>query len=191
MTKLNQEIEVVTVGSIMIDYSALPAKSIGALLSRGLTHYLGSEQASKVKAIKDKHLEEHKVELADDEIAAIKADLVSQAIAKLLDGTIGVRQAGVQIDPLDIAMAKIAKQEVSDILRANGIKVPKKDEAVQFADGTSKSMADMVSARLEKNRDAIEKAAKKALADRQKQANAAKAVADAVGESKTADALGL
>lgn len=187
MTKtLSFENTVLTSAGNEIDFAQLPEVSIRALLSRGLTHYLGSEQASKVKAHKDKYLEEHKVELGEDEVAAVKADFVAKAIDALRAGTIGQRAVGITIDPLEKAMEKIAKQEVLDILRANGIKVPKKDEAVKFANGTEKTMDEMVAGRLAKNGEAIEKAAKKVLAEAKRKADALR-----VADASDSEALGF
>lgn len=191
MTSISVENAVVTNAGHTIDLSALPGKSINALLSRGLTHFLGSEQASKVKARKDKHLEDTKVEADEDTVAGWKAEFVTKAINALLEGTIGVRAAGqASVDPFEAMCEKIAKAEVLEILRANGIKIPKKDETVKFANGAEKSIEDMIASRLEKNGEAIEKAAKKELAEKAKKVAAAKAIADAA-TTKDADSLGL
>lgn len=180
----------VEIAGTAIDLTALPGKSISALLSRGLTHYFGSEQASRVKAWKDKVLEETKVEPAEDEVVAFQKERFGIALSNLLEGTIGQRAIGITIDPLEKVKAQIARQDVVDILRANSIKVPKGDEAVEFADGTKKAMADMVKTRLEKDGDAIEKRAKAVIKEREKAKAKAEESAKAV-ESKTADSLGL
>lgn len=187
MTKtLSFENTVLTSAGHEIDFGALPETSVRALLSRGLTHFLGSEQASKVKAHKDKYLEEHKVELSDDEVSVVKADFVAKAIEALRLGTIGQRAVGITIDPLEKAMEKIAKAQVLDILRANGIKTPKKDEAVKFANGTEKTLDEMIEGRLAKNGEAIEKEAKKVLADAKRKAEALK-----VADASDSEALGF
>lgn len=174
---------VFTVGSTEINVNDLPPRSLRALLSRGFTHYFGSEQASKVKTWKDKQAESG-TEATEAEINAYKAQCVAEAIEKLRSGEIGVRSAGVTIDPLDKLRNKIAKQQVIDTLRKNNIKVPKGDEAVKFANGVSKTLAEMVATRLASNGDAIEAEAKKALAARNKQVAA-------LPEGTDPEALGL
>lgn len=176
------------IGANEIDIGKLPEISVRALISRGLTHYLGSEQASKVKAKKDAYEKDNGgVAAAEDEIAAWKAEFVAQAIEKLVAGSIGVRAVGTTVDPVEAMSERIAKEQVLEILRANGIKVPKKDEAVSFADGSTKSLDDMIATRLEKNGEAIEREAKKRLTDKAKKEAAAKVA----GEVKTFADLGL
>lgn len=187
---LNAAVGSVEIAGTAIDLTALPGKSISALLSRGLTHYFGSEQASRVKAWKDKVLEETKVEPVEDEIVAFQKERFGIALSNLLEGTIGQRAIGITIDPLEKVKAQIARQDVIDILKANSIKVPKGDEAVEFADKTTKTMADMVKTRLERDGDAIEKRAKAVIKEREKAKAKADEAAKAV-ETKTADSLGL
>ena len=87
-------------------------------------------------------------------------------------------------------MQAIAKKIVCDTLRQHDIKIPTGNELVQFADGTTKSMADMVAGKLARDDGTIEKAAKKVIADRAKSLAAVKEAAANVTE-KTAEALGL
>lgn len=190
MTNLAVENSVVEVAGKSLDLASLPSKSILALISRGLTHYFGSEQASRVKAWKDAVLEETKAEPSEDEINVKKLERHDIAMKALVDGTIGVRAVGITLDPLDKIKEQIARQQVADILRANGIKVPKKDEAVTFPNGESKAMEDMIKTRLEVNGEAIEKEAKKALKARTDAKAAAEAAAKNASE-KSAAALGL
>ena len=174
-----------------IDLTALPAKIISALISRGLTHYLGSEQASKVKAFKDKHEAEHPgVELAEDEITAYKTEKVAEAVKALMEGTIGSRAVGIIIDPLDKVRNQVARARVVETLKANGIKVPKGEEACEFAGGVKLTMAELIERKLAKEDEDITKEAKKIIADKTKRANAAKAQAANVA-TKSADALGF
>lgn len=173
-----------------LDLASLPAKSISALVSRGLSHYFGSEQASRVKNLKDAYLEEHKTEMAEDEITALKAERFEIAMKALVDGTIGSRAVGITIDPIEKIKTAIARSQVTDILKANGIKVPKGEEAVEFADGNKKTMEEMIKTRLEVNGEAIDKEAAKVLKAKQSAKAAAEALAKSV-EKKDAASLGL
>lgn len=184
-----------------IDITALPDASIKAMLSRGLTHFFGSEVASRVKARADKFAEDHKADgtkWGDDEIAQEKATVIGEFLTKLLEGQVGVRAVGITVDPVETIIARLARKSVEDTLRANGIKVPKKDEPVTFPNGTTKTMADMVAARLvatnkasgkvygdEFRKEAELQVKKQAKAKADAEANAAQAA------NKTADELGL
>lgn len=191
----------IDVNGTAIDVLALPDTSIRAMLSRGLTHFFGSEVASRVKARTDKFAEDNKesgLKWGDDEIAQEKKTVLGEFVTKLLDGSVGVRAVGITVDPVETLIARKARKSVEDTLRANGIKVPKKDEPVTFPNGTTKTMADMIAARLV----ATNKATGKVYGDEfRKEAEAevkrqAKAKADqealaATAASKTADELGL
>lgn len=179
-----------TLGNVSLDVTSLPDVSIHALLSRGLTHFFGSEAASRVKARVDKIEEETGAPAGDDERAAIKAEVLADFVAKLREGTIGSRLAAIAVDPIDKVKAQLARKQVEDTLRANGIKVPKKDEAVQFDNGDTFTMVELVARKLARNGEAIEKEAAKIVRDQAAKKAAAEKAAVGV-ETKTADALGL
>jgi hypothetical protein len=183
---VNVEKTIVTVGTTDINLETLPARSVSTLLSRGLTHYFGNEIASKIAGWTKKQ----EVEPSADDVAVEKSRLFAEALAKLEAGTVGQRATAVSIDPIDKIRYKIAKQQVVDILHGIGVKPPKGDEKVTFADGTQKSLDEMIARRLEVNGDEIEKAAKKILAERERAVKVAKTLGEAA-EAKTADALGL
>lgn len=180
---INHEKSTYTVAGYEIDVTDLPAKSIDALLSRGLTRFLGNEQASKVSSWKAAFKTEHGTEPTDDNVAAYHASVVADAVKRLVEGTIGTRQPSVTVDPLEKEMHRLAKAEVVEILRANSIKVPKEGEAVTFADGSQKTLDDMIEARLAKRGEAIEKEAKRILAAKAKRAEGAKVEGPVTAES--------
>jgi len=181
---------IVTYGNHNIDTATLPVASIDSLLRKGISHFLGNEQASKVTAWVESVTKEKNVAPTDEEKAAKKAEFIKSAIEALVAGTVGTRVSGPRVEPIEAARNTIARKEVTDILRAANIKVPKGDEAVKFADGTEKTLAQMIATRLEKFGDRIEKEAQKKLAEDARRVKAASATVAAV-ESKTADALGL
>lgn len=191
----------VTINGQEIDVLALPDTSIRAMLSRGLTHFFGSEVASRVKAKADKFAEDNKEtggKLDESEIAALKSEVLADFVAKLAEGTVGVRAVGVTVDPVESVVARLARKGVETILRSNGIKVPKKDQPVTFANGATKTMADMIAAHMVATNKQTGKVygdeyRKEAEAEVKKQAKA-KALAEAnaaAAPSKTADDLGL
>jgi hypothetical protein len=172
---------IITAGGREIDLNSLPEKSVLALLRRGATHFFGSEIASRVKTKKDNH----EGDPTDEQIAAWKSEFVAEFHAKLAEGTIGDRAVGQSVDPLEAEMERIAKQEVKDTLRANGIKVPTKGEALRLG-GNEVTLDELVERRLTAHGERIEKDAKKAIAAREKQRNALK-----VAEVKSVEDLGL
>ena len=154
-----------TYGAFTIDTTTLPAKSLEALISRGITHYLGNEQASKVSTWVKTQSDEG-VTIAEDEKEAKKLELVTAAHAALLDGTIGTRVGGPKLDPLTKALRDIAGEEVANILKGAGQKVPKGKETVHVK-GEDLTFADLVSRRIENpaHAERLAKAAKKRVAE--------------------------
>ena len=132
-------------GSHSIDFDALPESSRFALASRGLTHVLGNEIASKVHSwamaegqanSEDKATVKAWKEANASAIEARVAELQAETIAKLLDGTIGVRaSSGPRLTPLDTLRRSIARDQVKVILRGQNIAIPKKDEKIKLANG--------------------------------------------------------
>src|SRR5665213_1092378 len=148
---------VITYGEHTIDPTKLPVESINALLRRGVSHFLGNEQASKLTAWVESVTKDGGAVPDDSAKAAKKTELIKAAIEALASGTVGTRVSGPRVEPIEATRNAIAKKEVLDILRAANIKVPKGEEAVRFADGTQKTLAQMVATRLEKFGDRNEK----------------------------------
>jgi hypothetical protein len=141
------EMSVHKYGDFTIDTAAIPAKSLEALISRGVTHYLGNEQASKVSGWAKKVLEETKAEPSEDEIKVKKAEFVAAAHAALLDGSIGTRTGGPKLDPLERATRDIAGEEISAMLKKAGQKVPKGKETITVK-GQELTFSDLVDRRI-------------------------------------------
>ena len=172
-------------GDHSVDFDALPEASKKALASRGLTHFLGNEQAAKLtnwaatrvaKAIKElgeapaKSDVDAATEMAtpnDAERATRKIELVAEALKTLHDGTVGVRVGGPKADPIESIMSRLASVEVADVLRANKAKMPKGDETVVIG-GQSLTKAELIARRIAKHGDRLRKAAQKELADKAK-----------------------
>lgn len=185
---LSFENTLLTVAGRELDFGTLPEKSIAAILRRGFTHYFGSEIASKVKARKDQFIAANEgAEMSDEAIESLKAELVAEGFTKLAEGTLGDRAVGQSVDPVEALVESLAKAEVKDILRANNVKVPKKDELVVFADKSTHSLDDLVARRIASHGERLEKEAKKQIAAKAK----AKAALAVSAEVITADALGL
>ena len=172
MPSIDLEKTTFVAGGKEYDWTQLPASTVAAMLSRGATHYFGSEVSSRAKGRADKAAKGSGNALADDEIAAIKAETLADFHEKFTSGNVGVRAVGVTVDPVEKRMEKIAKGEVLEILSGLNIKRPKKDEAVKFANGVEKTLDDMVATRLEQHGDRIRKEAEKALRDEAKKREA-------------------
>lgn len=194
-------------GKYTVDFDALPTTSKKAMASRGITHFLGNEQNAKLTNWKQKQFTEmwlkEKSEAASDEvIASAKAQdknfgLTDETIAsqfkifcdeayeKLLAGEVGIRSVNaIVVDPVEKIVNRLAKADVLTILAANGLKAPKGDEAITFANGTKRTMAEMLSKRIELKGDEFTKLANREIAAKHKALAAAKA-------SSVADDLGL
>lgn len=184
-------------GKYIVDFDALPATSKKAMASRGITHFLGNEQNAKLTNWKLKKFVEaytsEKGEVPNDDViaSAKKQDknfgipdevLASQfktfcdeAYEKLLSGEVGVRSvSAVIIDPVEKIVNRLAKADVMTILVANGLKAPKGDEAITFANGTKRTMAEMIAKRIELKGEEFTKAANKEIAAKTKALAAAK-----------------
>lgn len=116
----------ITYGEHTFQVEALPEASVKALLSRGLTHFLGNEMAAKVSTAKAKASEAGSP-MTEAAIAEMLVEVRANAVKALLEGTIGVRESsGPRITPLDRRMREAAKQELLAKLQVMGVKVPKK-----------------------------------------------------------------
>lgn len=200
-----------TYGEHQVDRAKLPEATVHAIFNRGLVHFLGNEQASKVtnalqreteRLVKEFEAEakrpatdeekEQFRDMAEGKRAELKASYIEAALKAMNEGTIGVgRSRGPAADPIEVEMERFAKAEVKLALQAHGIKVPKGDEAVQFADGTKLTMDDLVDRWMTKNGDKAKAHAEKVLRDKAKKAEQARKNAAAVQGPKTAEALGF
>ena len=136
-------------GSHSIHIESLPAASLEALLRRGISHYLGNEQAAKITNRKADYQAKHGESPELDLVAEWKEEIQSAAVAKLLAGTIGQHAARApSVDPVEKEATKIATAEVKMILTKNGIKVPKKGEPVTFKNGSQSTLDELVARRL-------------------------------------------
>lgn len=163
-------------GPHTIDAAALPEQSMKALLQRGITHFLGNEQASKVASWAEGFETKNSRKPTDAERDTAKADYVAGALKALAEGTIGVRSGGPRGSPTDTVIRQLARAEVVGILTTQKVKVPKGEEKVKFGDGTELTLAEMVSRRIAKHGDRLTKEAE------------AKLKADARKAEKTAEA---
>lgn len=124
------EHDTVTYTTHSVDISKLPAVSLHRLASYGFAHLLGNQAASKVVAWQDKP---ENANATDEQKATAKAGFQQTMLAALMDGTIGQHASrGPSVDPEEAEMERLAKVEVLATLKANNIKAPKKDEAVEF-----------------------------------------------------------
>lgn len=156
-----------TYGGHIIEVSNLPEASLSAMIRRGLVHFLGNEQASKVAAkVKSQESGENPTVATDEDKAAWKAEFVTNAVAALLAGTVGVRAVGEpreKSDPVGSLVRKLAKAAVTKILSDNGIKVPKKDEKVKTASGEF-TMTELVDRRIASQGETLRAEAEKEIA---------------------------
>lgn len=148
------DISALRYGDHDIDVPRFPHDTILALVRRGLSHLLGNEVSSKVVAWAEREtnsaravwIERNPGQEPDAETevgfgpsaearAAKKHEFQLEYIKQLYDGTIGTHAArGPRLDPVESVMRTIAKENMTKLLASMGLKFPRKDEAVAFAD---------------------------------------------------------
>ncbi len=190
---------IITYGKHSIDFDTVPATSTLAMLRRGVSHFLGSEMASKVNAYfdPDRKLGEGETRLDDTEEnrAIVKADFQAKAVDALLAGTVGISTRGPTVDPIETEINRLARGEVHDLLKASGVKPPKKATDTVTIGGTAYTTDQLIARRLDPTSpvgvdkktgvshiDRLTKAAQKIMADKAKaQAKKLEAAKDAGG----------
>lgn len=183
-----------TYGDLTVDGSKISEAGLKALLQRGLSHLLGNEMSSKVneKASWFKtFVEAQKRNPSDDEVAAAKVEFQKAAIASLYDGSIGTRAGGPRVDPVVAEMNAIAKREITDILKAQGIKKFPTGESTVTLGSDALSGEQLIGRRLSKYGDRIRKEAEKIVGERVRKAKAAAAAVAQVQAVGNAEDLGL
>lgn len=144
-------------GTHEIDTATLPEVSATALMRRGLAHFLGNEQASKVASF----VKASKEPVTDEAKAAKLAEFVASAKEALIAGTIGSNVRGPRGSAVETVERALAKAEVISILSnlSPKVKFPKGEEKVEFADGTKLSGEELIARRLAKHGDRLRKEA--------------------------------
>lgn len=165
--------------AVTVDFDSLPDASKAALVSRGVSHVFGNEAASKVHAWAQaegqansddkatvKAWKDANASAVDAKLAEVQADFLKA----LIEGTLGSRTGGPRLSPLETVKRRIAREEISDMLRGAGIKVPTGDKTLTTADGTF-TMDQLIDRRLarEDTGPAITKKAEKEIAAKAKQ----------------------
>lgn len=161
--------------AIMIaDLTKLPVTSLQAMVRRGLSHYFGNEQASKVTAWKESYAEDHNGTAPNDaEVATYKLDCQKKALEALLAGTVGVHAPrGPKATPVDALVRQLAIREITDVLTAHKLKMPKGEETVELA-GKTFTREQLVDRRITAHGERLKKAAEAELKRREREAKAA------------------
>lgn len=185
------------------DFDALPDATKAGMLNRALAHIFGNEVASSVVSKVRQHIGDNadpkrKAEsVTTDEVKRFRLEnaetvktwadaFQAEKKAAILEGKLGVRVGGGgAVDPLTRAMHKIALVEVTGLLEAHGMKMPRGEDTIELA-GQSVGRGDLIERRLKTNGAAIEREAKAQLA-----AAARKTKALTEGSGALAEALGL
>lgn len=153
---MSNEALVIKYGDATLDFNTLPQATLVAMLRRGVSHFLGSEQASKVTGLfkpdAEGKLKEGTPEDTEANRAKALADFRAAAIQAMIDGKVGISVRGPSVDPIEAIIHRLAKAEVKATLAANKIKAPKKaDDTVQLPDGSKVTMDQLVARRLDRN----------------------------------------
>lgn len=174
---------VVKYGQFEIDFAKVPHTSLVAMLRRGVSHYFGSEQASKVTAALDPEKEEPVADTPENR-AELKAKFQAAAYDALIAGTVGVSVRGPAVDPVEKIARQLAKKEVQAILAAHNVKWPKKaEDTISLPDGSKVTAEQLIDRRLAKEGERLGKEAKKIADQRAREAKKANEAAQAEGLS--------
>jgi hypothetical protein len=207
----------ITYGKYSIDPATLPAKNILAMLQRGVSHFLGNEVSARVGTeLKSKAREALKTQgvekpsdyaiaalvdaVSDEDYAAVKARLTEEAFQRLMTGEVGAAVRGPSVTPFDKAVQAEARARANARLKALGLKVPKGEETIKIG-GKDKTFGDIVAGIIDRESEedvvikgvkweAINKVAKRVVAESEKKAKAAKAMAES-GEAPDGEDAGL
>lgn len=184
---------VIKYGERELDFNTLPQASLVAMLRRGVSHYFGSEQASKVVAwFNPEHEDAENRPDTPEARAAKKAEFQSTAYDALVAGTVGVSVRGPSVDPISAIINRLAKAEVKTILGTFKLKWPAKaDDTVELPDGSKVTGAQLIARRLDPTGpagvdkktgvphiDRLRKEAEKIAADQKKKNDKALAMAE-------------
>ena len=154
-------------GTMTIGGHAVPLATLAAMVSRGVTHYFGSELASKVIAERKRREADNPMSEADE--AAYRAETADAFLARAIAGEIGMGHRGPSADPTEAEAEKLAWAEVQVVLKQNDIKPEGKGEDRTWTIGTDKlSKDDLIERRLAKHGDRLREEARKAIAKRAK-----------------------
>lgn len=174
---------IVKYGDFTIDYSAVPKTSLMAMLRRGTSHFFGSEQASKVTAHFDADAESP-VEDTPEARAAVKAEFQKKAYDALLAGTVGVSTRGPTLDPIATIVRRLAKAEIVNVLKLNGVAWPKKaEDTITLPDGTAITGPQLIDRRVTKEGERLNREAKKIADEQARKAKKAQELAASEGLS--------
>ena len=138
-------------GTRELDFTKLPQASLVAMVRRGVSHYFGSEMASKVTAFFDPDHDDAANRVDTPEArAAKKAEFQAAAYDAIVAGTVGVSVRGPSVDPITTIINRLAKAEVKTILANFKLKWPAKaDDTVELPDGSKVTGAQLIARRLD------------------------------------------
>lgn len=183
----------ITYGAFTIDTATLPSASLDAMIRRGISHYFGSEQASKVVAwFNPEHDDAESRPDSKEARDTKKAEFQQTAYEVLMAGAVGVSVRGPSVDPLSAVIHRLAKAEVKTILGTFKLKFPvKADDTVELPDGSKVTGAELIARRLDPAKpsgvdkktgvahiDRIKKEAEKIIAEQKKKNDKALAMAE-------------
>lgn len=104
----------VSINDKEVDFTSLPEASQIALAQRGINHVLGNEVASRVSTAKKATNEDGSLKYDEAALEALETETFDAKVKAIMEGTLGVRVAGVSRDPL----AKYKREFAVALLKA-------------------------------------------------------------------------
>jgi hypothetical protein len=127
----NTEDKVLSWGEHKVEPSDVPAQSLFALAQRGFTHVLGNEVAASISAWKKT---EEGTKATETETEAKAKSIREAKLAKIMDGTLGVRTAaGPRVSGVEAIMRSIAVERLRVKLKKHDLVLPTGEKTVTVA----------------------------------------------------------
>lgn len=176
---LNTMSKIIQYGDFTFDFDVLPQASLMAMLRRGVSHFMGNEQASRVTGWFNPDADEPHADTPEAR-ATKKAEFQAAAVKALQEGTVGVSTRGPSVDPIVSATRGLARGIVAGILKGQKLAVPTGDKTVTL-NGTAYTMTQLIDRQIEKKGDSLRKDAEKLVAARAREKAKAQQAAAASG----------
>jgi hypothetical protein len=140
-----------------VAFADVPARNLAVLCQKGITHFMGNEQASKYVAYKASDV--GKAASKEDQLAWLKT-CRDEAFEKVLNGTLGIRSASgaARVTGIDAVMRRIAVEMLTAELAIHNAKLPTGDKTIEVR-GKAYTREQLIETMLKRRADLIKQKA--------------------------------
>lgn len=151
-------------GDITVNVSDIPETSQMVLMQRGLSHILGNEASSKVKALYDAAFANTtEGQPVDFDRAAELENVRNDLLGRIISGDIAVRATGPRGTALETVMRAIAGERIVANAKKSNVTLPTGKKTINVG-GTPMTRAEIVAAHLAKYESVIRELAEERMA---------------------------